>query len=219
MPMIKVQATVNRTLKDAWDLWTDPMRIIKWNQASPDWHTPYAENDVRKGGSFLCRMEAKDGSQGFDFSGTYTQVVPESLLEYVMADGRKVKITFAQDKHGILITEEFDPEHINPQELQRDGWQAILNNFKTYAETKGRGEMLRFQVKILATPATVYKRMLDDKTYREWTKLFNPTSHFVGSWDKGAMIRFIGVDPHGQKGGMVSRVRENILNRFVSLEH
>lgn len=132
---ITVQATVNAPVKKVWESWSEPKHITKWCQASDDWHAPKAENDLRTGGKFVTTMAARDGSVSFDFGGVYSNVKPNSLIEYVMEDGRKVKITFEALGDKTKVTETFDPESENSIELQRDGWQAILNNFKKYTES------------------------------------------------------------------------------------
>jgi uncharacterized protein YndB with AHSA1/START domain len=136
METITIQATIKKDLKTVWDAWINPLHITKWNNASPDWHTPKAENDVRTGGTFTSRMEARDGSQGFDFGGTYTEVVPMQKIAYTMNgdDARKVSVTFTETPEGVEVIEIFDPENENPLEMQRAGWQAILDNFKSYTE-------------------------------------------------------------------------------------
>ncbi|MBS1553038.1 MAG: SRPBCC family protein [Bacteroidetes bacterium] len=131
---IVVETLINAPADKLWELWTEPEHITKWNNASDDWHTPRAENDLRAGGKFLWRMEARDGSAGFDFEGTYTNVKPNERIEYVLADGRKVKIEFNQEGNKCRITETFDAENSNPAEMQKKGWQSILDNFKKYAE-------------------------------------------------------------------------------------
>lgn len=132
--VITVKATVNAPLEKVWKLWTDPTHITKWNNASDDWHTPKAENDLRTGGKFLCRMEAKDGSMGFDFIGVYSLVDPLKRISYTMEDGRKADITFLENDGFTVISESFEAEDMNSIELQEAGWQSILNNFKKYAE-------------------------------------------------------------------------------------
>ena len=117
-----------------WENWTEPQHITKWNNASDDWHTPHAENDLRVGGKFLSRMEAKDGSFGFDFEGIYDEIRTMKYIEYHLEDGRQVKIHFISDDHSTKVIETFDAETINPIEMQRQGWQAILDNFKKYTE-------------------------------------------------------------------------------------
>lgn len=132
---ITVEATVNVPVEKVWKFWTSPEHIIKWNSPSEDWHTPKAENDLRVGGSFTSRMEAKDGSFGFDFGGIYDQVKTNELIAYTLGDGRTVKIQFSANGDSTTVTESFDAESENPVEMQRGGWQAILDNFKTYTET------------------------------------------------------------------------------------
>ena len=118
-----------------WRLWTTPEDIVRWNNASDEWHTPGAKIDLKAGGEFLYRMEAKDGSFGFDFGGIFNSVVPKESLAYTLGDGRKVEISFTGNGSITKITETFEAENENPIEMQRDGWQAILSNFKKYAET------------------------------------------------------------------------------------
>ncbi|MEO8239447.1 MAG: SRPBCC family protein [Flavobacterium sp.] len=132
--MITVQTTINASIEKVWNFWTLPEHIKKWSFASPDWHTPYAENDLREGGKFKSTMAAKDGSMSFDFEGEYTLVKENQAIEYVMADGRKVEIRFNETPKGVEVIESFDPETQNPEEMQRGGWQAILDNFKNYVE-------------------------------------------------------------------------------------
>ena len=131
---ITVEATVAASIDKVWESWTAPQHIQKWNNASEDWHTPKATNDLRTGGNFLTRMEAKDGSFGFDFEGTYTEVIKHEFIAYELGDGRKVSITFENYGASTKVVETFDPENENPIDMQKDGWQAILNNFKTYTE-------------------------------------------------------------------------------------
>ena len=134
-PVITVNATVNAPVEKVWKYWTLPRYITQWNQVSEDWHTTRAENDLRTGGSFSSRMEAKDGSFGFDFRGVYDAVIPDKYIEYTLGDGRKVKIDFEADGNKTKVTENFEAENTNSIELQKTGWQAILDNFKKYAET------------------------------------------------------------------------------------
>ena len=133
---ITVETTVNMPAEKAWMFWTEPQHITQWCSGSADWHTPKATNDLKEGGTFSTRMEAKDGSIGFDFGGTYTKVVPHSEIAYTMGDGRKVAIHFAEKDGATHITQTFDPESENPAEMQRAGWQNIMDNFKAYAEGK-----------------------------------------------------------------------------------
>ena len=131
---ITVQTKVEAPLIKAWQFWTEPEHIMQWNNASPDWHTPRATNDLRTGGSFTSRMEARDGSVGFDFGGTYSEVVPHQHIAYAMDDGRKVTVTFKAEGDDTMIIETFDPETENSPEMQRAGWQSIMDNFKSYVE-------------------------------------------------------------------------------------
>ena len=132
--IITIENTVNAPVEKVWECWTKPEHITQWNNASDDWHTPHAENDLRMGGSFVSRMEAKDGSMGFDFGGVYDSVINNDYIGYTMDDGRKVKITFFSDGDKTKVVESFEAENENSIEMQQGGWQAILDNFKKYAE-------------------------------------------------------------------------------------
>ncbi|MEI9810099.1 MAG: SRPBCC family protein [Bacteroidota bacterium] len=133
-PVITVETIVDAPVAKVWEYWTNPGHITKWNNASDDWHTPHAENDIRVGGKFVARMEAKDGSFGFDFAGVYDALRTNEYIEYTIADGRKVKITFTAQGDKTKVVESFEAESTNSLELQQGGWQAILNNFKKYTE-------------------------------------------------------------------------------------
>ena len=132
---ITVEATVNAPVETVWKAWTEPDHIVKWNFASDDWHSPWAKVDFREGGNFSARMEAKDGSMGFDFGGVYDVIRKNEFIEYTMGDGRKVQTTFAKQGNATKVVETFDAENTHPVELQKGGWQAILDNFKKYAES------------------------------------------------------------------------------------
>lgn len=134
---ITVEVTVNKPVDKVWKIWTTPADIMKWNNASDDWHTPKAENDLRVGGKFLSRMEAKDGSFGFDFIGTYTSVKKNEEIAYTMEDGRTCVTYFTGAGSSTKIVTVFEAETENSIELQKGGWQAIANNFKKYAEATG----------------------------------------------------------------------------------
>lgn len=131
---IAVRTTVNAPIGKVWKYWTEPEHITKWMNASDDWHTPVSENDLRVGGKFLSRMEAKDGSFGFDFSGVYDEVKLNEVISYTIGDGRKVKITFIDGESKTEIIETFEAESTHSTEEQQQGWQAILDNFKKYTE-------------------------------------------------------------------------------------
>ncbi len=131
---VTIKANVNASAEQVWKLWNDPAHIVNWNTASEDWHSPRAENDVKVGGKFNIRMEAKDGSFGFDFSGVYDKVEKHQLIEYTMDDDRKVSVIFEEKNGQTYITETFEAESQNPVEMQQSGWQAILDSFKKYAD-------------------------------------------------------------------------------------
>ncbi|KPK10466.1 MAG: hypothetical protein AMJ68_09095 [Acidithiobacillales bacterium SG8_45] len=136
MEPITVDVTVKADIDAVWAAWVTPEDIEHWNAASDDWHTPRAEVDLREGGEFLFRMEAKDGSYGFDFRGMYQKIIPLRLIEYNMEDGRHVRIEFVPAADGVKVTETFDPEETNPVPMQKKGWQSILNNFAKYVESR-----------------------------------------------------------------------------------
>jgi len=131
---ITIASAINAPVEKVWQLWSAPEHITKWCSASDDWHTPRAENDLRVGGTFSSRMEAKDGSFGFDFGGVYDNVKTNELIEYTLGDSRKVSIHFTPEGNGTKVTQTFEAENENPVEMQRAGWQAILDNFKKYTE-------------------------------------------------------------------------------------
>lgn len=130
---ITVEANVNAPIADVWRIYTTPEDIMQWNAASDDWHTTKASVDLREGGAFSSRMEAKDGSMGFDFAGVYTKIVPQKRIEYSFGD-RTAQVEFKSHDQGVNVRVVFDAEESHPIEMQRGGWQAILNNFARYAE-------------------------------------------------------------------------------------
>lgn len=131
---IQIEAAVGAPIHKVWKCWTAPEHITNWNFAIPEWHCPKATNDLRVGGKYFARMEAKDGSFGFDFEAVYDEVIPHEKIAYSMADGRKVTTTFSTDGNSTFVRTIFDAEKQNPEEMQKSGWQSILNNFKKYAE-------------------------------------------------------------------------------------
>lgn len=133
--LITVTAVVNAPLETVWAAWTMPEHIIRWNAASPDWHTPHAENDLQVGGKFNYRMEAKDGSFGFDFWGIYHTITLHKEIASTLGDGRALTVLFIKQNGGTRVTEVFEAETQNSIELQRAGWQAILDNFKRHTES------------------------------------------------------------------------------------
>lgn len=137
---IIIEKLVNADLDAVWGAWNNPEDIKQWNAASDDWHTTESRVDLRDGGKFSARMEAKDGSAGFDFEGTYTRVVPRKLIEFKLEDDRTVKVEFAESEDGTHITETFDAETVNDPELQRLGWESILDAFAAHVEAKAVGQ-------------------------------------------------------------------------------
>ncbi|GGZ31130.1 activator of HSP90 ATPase [Echinicola pacifica] len=136
MKKITVTTHVKAPVDTVWAYWTSPKHIMNWNNASDEWHTPQATNDLREGGVFTSRMESRDGTQGFDFSGTYMSVNQGEMLSYTLDDGRVVEVVFKADGNGTIVEETFDPEGDNSIEMQKGGWQAILDNFKKYVENQ-----------------------------------------------------------------------------------
>ena len=136
-PKITVEALIRASLARVWTCWTEPEHIMRWNAASDDWHCPSATNDLRVGGEFHATMAARDGSFQFDFGGTYTEVVPQQKIASVLGDGRTIVTTFEEMPDGVKVMETFEAESENPLEMQRAGWQAILDRFKKHAEEGG----------------------------------------------------------------------------------
>jgi len=132
---ITVETTINAKIEKVWKYWIDPVHIINWSNASDDWHAPHAENDLTLKGKFKTSLATKDGSVNFDFEVVYTNVQTYKLIEYIITDGRKVKISFSNVNDKTKVSETFEAESINSPEMQRGGWQAILNNFKKYTES------------------------------------------------------------------------------------
>ena len=132
---ITVEANVDAPVEKVWEAWTKPEHIVKWNFATDDWHSPWAKADFREGGSFSARMEAKDGSMGFDFGGIYNVIRNNEFIEYTMGDDRKVQVEFSSSGNQTKVVETFDAESTHSLELQKNGWQAILDNFKKYVES------------------------------------------------------------------------------------
>ncbi|MEQ9377887.1 MAG: SRPBCC family protein [Imperialibacter sp.] len=132
---ITIEAVVNAPIEKVWTCWNEPEHITQWCHASDDWHAPFAENDPKTGGKFKTTMAAKDGSFSFDFEGVYSLVKKNEQIAYGLADGRQVNITFTAQGNKTKVVETFDPEKENPIEMQRGGWQAILDNFKKHTES------------------------------------------------------------------------------------
>ncbi len=133
---ITVETKINAPIGKVWEFYTQPEHITKWNFANDQWYCPNAKNDLQKDGEFDLRMEAKDGSMGFDFTGKYEKIVQNELITYKIADGRKVDVEFSKRENEVHLKQIFDAEGTNSDKQQKNGWQAILDNFKKYAETK-----------------------------------------------------------------------------------
>ena len=132
---ITIESTVNAPVEKVWESWTKPDHIVKWNYASDDWHSPWAKSDFREGGNFSARMEAKDGTMGFDFGGVFNVIKTNEYIETTLGDGRKVETSFIKQGNQTKVIETFEAENTHPAELQKNGWQAILDNFKKYTES------------------------------------------------------------------------------------
>lgn len=134
MAKVTIETIIKAPIEKVWNQLNNPLDIMKWNFASPDWNCPSAENDLRVGGSLKSTMAAKDGSFAFEFEGFYDEVIANRYIKYHLADSRVVEISLTQQNNEVLVTETFDAENVNPIEMQQQGWQAILNNFKNYVE-------------------------------------------------------------------------------------
>lgn len=135
MNKIKIESMISADVSKVWRYWTEPAHITQWNFASDDWHCPKAENDLSVGGKYSTRMEAKDGRFGFDFEAVYDEVIDQKKITYTMSDGRQATTDFEPVDGKTKVTTIFDPENENPIDMQREGWQTILNNFKKYTES------------------------------------------------------------------------------------
>ena len=135
MASITIETTINAPIAHVWEKWTSPEHVQNWNFASPDWHCPKATTDLQVGGEFHYEMAAKDGSFSFDFWGTFQKIEEQKSLEILIGDGRKMQVTFDTTEAGTKVTEQFEPENQNPPEMQQAGWQMILDNFKSYAQS------------------------------------------------------------------------------------
>ncbi len=217
--LLTIRAQINQPVETVWELWNHDNHIVRWNAASPDWHTPSSKNDLRVGGKIWSRMEARDGSMGFDFEGTYTAIEPLQHIAYELGDGRRVETHFERKGDSTFITTQFEAESSNPEEMQIGGWQAILNSFKDYAEAYRGLKPLHFETLINATPEKVERVMLEKPTYEDWTTAFSPGSTFEGSWDEGARIHFVGPDGEGSVAGMAARIARRIPKQYVSIQH
>jgi len=215
---ITISTEISAPVNQAWIAYTSPRHITKWNFASPDWHSPYAKNELEPGGGFSYRMEAKDGSMGFDFEGIFKEIKPNEFLSYEIGDGRHVEVDFQDLETHTSVTVIFEAESTHPGDLQRNGWQAILDNFKSYLESI-QPDTLHFEIEINSPVEKVFKTMISDQPYREWTAVFSPDSYFKGTWEKGSKILFLGPSKEGPDAGMISRISDRVDNKYISIEH
>lgn len=217
-PQITISASIKAPINQVWAIYNDPYHVTQWNFASPDWCCPSSEIDLKPGGKFSSRMEAKDGSMGFDFWGLYTDIKINEFLAYEMGDGRKASLKFKDNGNETLVTTVFEAEETNPIDMQQMGWQAILNNFKSHVESL-QPEILHFEILINAAPSRVFKTMLDNKSYKEWTHVFYPGSYFEGSWEKGSKIKFIAKSEDGTLGGMLGTIADRVDDYHISIKY
>jgi len=212
---ITIETTINSPLEKVWKLWNDPHHIKQWNAASDDWHTTQSSIDLRVGGKFSSTMAAKDGSMSFDFAGVYTAVSKTQLIEQTLDDGRKLRVEFSSENGKTKVVETFEPESTNSLEMQRGGWQAILDNFKKHAERLNTYEQLNFSITINAPKKKVWDTMLGIETYKKWTSAAWPGSYYEGEWKDGETLFFFGPDKSGTKAKLVE-LRPYV---FVKAEH
>lgn len=217
-PQITITASIKAPVNQVWAIYNDPYHVTQWNFASPDWCCPFSEIDLREGGKFSSRMEAKDGSMGFDFWGIYKEIKVNEFLAYEMGDGRKASLKFENQGKETLVTTIFEAEETNSLDMQQMGWQAILNNFKSHVESL-QSEILHFEILIKASPNEVFKTMLDEEPYKEWAYVFYPGSYFKGSWKKGSIIKFIAESEDGSLGGMLGTIADRVENYHISIKY
>lgn len=214
---ITITATIKAPINQVWAMYNDPYHITKWNSASEDWHCPQAESDFREGGKFSSRMEAKDGSMGFDFWGIYQKIQVNKLLSYEIGDGRKASVFFEEIENESRVTIQFEAEGTNSLEMQQAGWQAILDNFKNYVEFL-QTEFFHMEIEILASPAQVFDKMFSHDSYREWTSIFSPGSYFEGTLNKGERIYFLTTNEKGQREGMIGTIADLVPDYHCSFK-
>lgn len=201
--MITVKTTVDASPETTWALYTNPVHVRQWNNASEDWITPIAENDLRKGGKLKYRMEAKDGSTGFDFEGTFDKVEPFEALDYTIADGRHVMVRFQPSGKYTTVQVSFEAESVHSRELQEQGWQAILVNFRRFVSYTNEFKPIQFAIKIQSPKQHVWTQMTAPDTYREWAGAAWPGSYFEGKWIEGSTISFFDKNRSGTKSILV----------------
>ncbi len=213
--VITVETIIDAPVDKVWKIWNDPKHITQWNNASDDWHTPQAENDLRVGGQLRATMAAKDGSMSFEFIATYDKIVPNKSIDYTIEDGRKVTVEFSPQGSKTKVVESFEAEGTNPVEMQRDGWQAILDNFKKHTERLNKYHQLDFSITIDASLKKVWDIMLSEKTYRQWVGAAWPGSYFEGEWKEGETLCFF----NSEKSGTKAKLIEHRPYQFSRAEH
>jgi uncharacterized protein YndB with AHSA1/START domain len=202
-----------------WKLWNDPAQMVRWNAASDDWHTPVADNDLRVGGKLQTRMEARDGSFGFDFEAVYEVVDAPNRLVYRLGDGRGVELDLRAEGEETVLTQRFEPEKEFPVELQQQGWQAILDNFKRWAEAYRGVTAVHFAQEVRMAPSALAELMLQELPYRYWTAVFDPSSHYVGDWKEGSTVDFLCDLPDGRQRGTRALVANFRPGQYIRLVH
>jgi predicted 3-demethylubiquinone-9 3-methyltransferase (glyoxalase superfamily)/uncharacterized protein YndB with AHSA1/START domain len=208
--IVSVQVKIDASLELVWKLWTTPEDIVNWNNASEDWHTPRAVNDLRTGGKFSYRMEAINGSEGFDFEGVYDKVILKERIDYTIADGRKVSIAFSKTNGKTKIVETFEPENENPIEMQHDGWQSILSSFKRHAEIKSAFSKPP-RITHLISPCLWFDSRAE-KAAEFYVSVFRNSKIVKKSYYTGE-----GFETHGQKEGTVLTVELQINGQTFTL--
>ena len=211
--IISISVTIKSDIHTVWKSFTETKHIVNWYFASPDWHAPTAEHDFNNGGKFSIRMEAWDESFGFDYTGTYDKIVDFKEVVYTLDDGRKVDTSFMQTGDEIVVSQDFQADEGIDVEMQRMGWQGILNQLKKYVESKT--VVFEVEADINASADTVWDCLTKNEIYKKWSKAFSPNSEFKGDWDKGKHIDYIDIG----KGGTRALVEGVELNKFIQQRH
>ncbi len=209
MLVIEIEVLIKNSLDKVWEYWTGQPFISQWYSASDDWWTPWVNQNFQVDQGFVYRMEARDGSMGFDFSGVFTEIVDHEKIVYVLEDGRKVLTTFEERDGRILLKQAFDAEDQNSAQMQKDGWQAILNHFKSFCE--GDQIEMSFRTVLGTNPNRVWEYLTLPRLYEEWAIAFSEQPKFVGQWVEGGTIDFIDF----QEGG--TRVQLDKVKPFEKL--
>lgn len=212
---ITVTATINEDAKKVWDFYMDPEHITKWNFADPSWHCPMASNEIKVGGRYFARMEAKDGSFGFDFEAIYDEIEVGESFTYTFGD-RKATVEFKCAGNQTEITIVFDAEKENPIEMQKGGWQAILNNFKNYVEQlKLEFKKVSFTIQINAGKEKVWEALWSEANYEKWTSVFGEGNKAISDWKEGSKIQFVAKDG----AGLFSIIEKKATNEHIVFKH